>query len=97
MIANIKMYQRKLMLKNRVKELQGALEKAEEKQRTLEEMAYQKDKSPYIEKIAREELDLQLPGEKVFSFIDTATTRDSNVKSENIFQIWWQGILDFFE
>ena len=95
-IADIKMYQKRAMLNSRIENLQHSIANMENKNTTLQESILKVDDTAYTEKIAREELDLQQPGEKVFSFIKTPNTEQPNNQTGNVWQGWLYKIKGWF-
>lgn len=92
-IANIKMYHRKQLLNAKIETLEQKITTTKNKNSDLGEMIQQEHNDAYTEKIAREELDLQQPGEKVFSFITTPKENNGdNARELNIFQTWLNNI-----
>src|SRR3989338_3246065 len=67
--TNIKIYQKRKQLNRQIEELENKIKATEQKNKDLEEGIVASENDTYIEKVAREELDLQKPGEKVFSFV----------------------------
>ena len=69
------------MLKNKIQEL-------EDRKVSLKKGIENSNNQDYIEKVAREELDLQKPGESVVSFIRP----DDNGKNQNQNDDWLAGV-----
>lgn len=67
--ADIKVYKDKRKLDLLVNNLKEKIQAIQNKNNTLEQGIARADDKDYIEKIAREELDLQIQNEKVVSFI----------------------------
>lgn len=99
LIANFKIYQKRKQLISRIENLEEKVQEAKSKNEQLKEFIENSDDSLYTEKIAREELDLQKPGEKVFSFIKTSQdeNKEEGESSKNIIQIWLGIISGWFK
>ena len=67
--ADIKVYKDRKKLNLQIDSLKEKIEAIQKKNNTLEQGIARADDKDYIEKIAREELDLQIEDEKVISFI----------------------------
>lgn len=67
--ADIKVYKDKKKFDSQVNSLKEKIEAMQKKNNVLEQGIARADDKDYIEKIAREELDLQIEDEKVVSFI----------------------------
>jgi len=68
-IADIKIYQKRKGLEAEVAKYEQQIQSLKDKNKNLEEKIVNSDNPDYIEKIAREEQDMQKPGENVVSFI----------------------------
>ena len=92
-IADVKMYQRRKILNTQIESLKNKIQNLQKENTTLTESMLRGDDNEYIEKIAREEFDLQQPGEKVVSFTVSQTQQQQNSEQKNIFSIWlsWLG------
>jgi len=80
-IANTKIYYKKQKYLFQINELKNKIQELEYKKISLNEGIENSNNKAYIEKIAREELDLQQPGENVVSFIkstDNQPQQDNN-------------------
>ena len=69
--ANFRIYQKKQELNYQIKTLQQKVTDIKKQNDNLTQEIANAQNQAYIEKVAREELDLQKPGEKVFSFVQT--------------------------
>ncbi len=88
-VASINMYQKKRELSYQVKSLENKMLQMQQKNQELKQGIAKSDDEQYIEKVAREELDLQKPGEKVFSFIRAEKEASAEVEqSVNFWQAW---------
>ncbi|MDO8529938.1 MAG: septum formation initiator family protein [bacterium] len=86
-IANIKIYKKKQQLTAQVRALENKIEETKIRNEELKEGIEKANDIEYIEKVAREELDLQKPGEKVFSFVKAEEGGKNDKKaSKNMFQ-----------
>ena len=79
--ADISVYRTRKKLNTQIDSLKEKIAEIEEKNNKLKEGITRADDKDYIEKIAREELDLQIQDEKVVSFImpETKQTEETNV------------------
>lgn len=68
-VANTKVYHRKKELQEKLEDLQQKVDDLKNQNSELKEGTARANDDAYVEKVAREELDLQKPGEKVFSFV----------------------------
>src|SRR3989344_4359868 len=92
-IADIKMYEKKEKLNSKIENLKNKIEDIQARNNKLQQGISNVNDQKYIEKVAREELDLQKPGEGVVSFIMPQTQNQENiVKPSNIFQDWMGGL-----
>ncbi len=93
-VSNVKVYKKKQQLNAHVEDLKNKIENIQKQNDGLREGILKTDDPAYIEKVAREELDLQKPGEKVISFIKTENNKSqNNSQQKNIFEYWlsWLG------
>ena len=103
-VANIKMYQKKQAFLAQVTNLKNQIEDIQSRNSQLNKGISQSDDQDYIEKVAREQLDLQKPGEKAVSFVaapdTTVQTSDNNQASVQYWFGWigasWQWIKNNF-
>lgn len=68
-VDSVRLYKKRLALALAVNNLQQKIKDLQDKNNDIKEAMARENDDAYIEKVAREELDLQQPGEKVFSFI----------------------------
>lgn len=88
-VADIKTYKKKKELNAQIENLKNKIAEIQNKNNSLQEGISQADDPQYIEKVAREELDLQKPGEKVVSFIMPENkNQNSNPVPKNFLQVW---------
>ncbi len=93
-IANIRLYHTRQELNSQIKTLQNKVGEIKQQNDRLSQGIQNANDSQYIEKVAREELDLQKPGEKVVSFINPpAVPQQGDVNSKNVLESWlaWVG------
>ena len=103
-VADIKVYRKKQQLVSQVENLKNKMQDLESKNSDLRQGILKAGDEKYIEKVAREELDLQKPGEKVISFIETKNQQPKNeIRQKSNWQIWlgwlsssWQWIKNGF-
>ena len=100
-IANIRIYQKREKLISQIEILKNKIQGTKNKNNDLKENILRANDDQYTEKIAREELDLQKPGEKVFSFIKESNhQQEDNQGNKNFLQDWigdiWQWIKNIF-
>ena len=100
-VADVKVYQRRRELSMQVESLQKKIEELKNKNGGLKEGLAKADDDAYIEKIAREELDLQKPGEKVISFVVGDQLVQDDAMQKNGFTTWmastWNSFVDLFK
>lgn len=97
-VANFRIYQKRESLISRIENLKNKIEDIKNENSNLKESISKADDNEYTEKIAREELDLQKPGEKVFSFVMAQNQELQNNKDQkNIFQVWLGWIRGLFK
>lgn len=93
-VASVRVYKKKQQLNSHVEDLKSQVENMKRQNENLKQGISNANDDKYIEKVAREELDLQKPGEKVISFV-TAEAEAAKSKSEqkSILQVWlgWLG------
>ncbi len=88
-MANVNMYKKRQELNAQVRALQNKIAETKSKNLELQRGISEADNDQYLEKVAREELDMQKPGEKVFSFIKPQTQNTpSNEEQKSIWQKW---------
>ena len=83
--ANFKIYLKKQELIKEVDSYQKQIEDIQNKNKTLEEGIVKTDDKDYIEKIAREELDMQIEGENVVAFV----MPESSINQEENTETFW--------
>ena len=68
-VANVRMYHKRKEFLSQIQNLQNQIKDIQERNDHLHQGILRADDNQYIEKVAREELDLQQPGETAVSFI----------------------------
>lgn len=100
-IADVKVYQKHRELNAQVLGLKQKVQDLKSENAQLKEGMARQDDPAYIEKVAREELDLQLPGEKVFSFVRTSGQQQSDASIQNNVGAWvgnaWHSFIGIFK
>lgn len=91
--ANIGNYRKRNKLISQIKTMEEKISGIKAENDRTEQNIQKVNDDSYVEKVAREELDLQKPGEKVYSFIRTTEREEQNSVKENISQGWlgWIG------
>ena len=95
-VADIKIYQKKQNYLSQVEDLKNKIQELEDKKSSLQQNIESSNNEDYIEKIAREELDLQKPGENVVSFIKPIDNQPKHDENDNILQLWLAGVSNFW-
>ncbi|PJE69516.1 MAG: hypothetical protein COU98_01610 [Candidatus Staskawiczbacteria bacterium CG10_big_fil_rev_8_21_14_0_10_38_10] len=90
---NAKMNYRRNKLLAQINSLEKELQEAQERNALLKEGILKSGQEEYIEKIAREELNLQKEGEKAVAFV-LPEEKQEEKKKENIWnpKTWWEWI-----
>ena len=98
MMANVRIYKKKVELNAQVESLKNKIQETKRKNDNLQEGILRVNDEKYIEKVAREELDLQKPGEKIISFVmsDNKNSQDG-LYHQNILQSWLNWISGWFK
>ena len=92
-IANINIYHKKKEFTAQVVVLQKQIKEIENRNNNLKEGIENNDNQQYIEKVAREELNLQKPGEQAVSFVMPKTDEGKSNQSKSSF---FQFIINWF-
>jgi len=105
-VADFKINRKKAQLDYEVLSLKNQIEQVTKKNNELKQGIDKADSDEYLEKIAREQLDLQKPGEKVVTFVMPEEEKieeknpQQNIFDFKIFTSWltsgWQWILNKF-
>ena len=96
--ASIKIHKKSVELISHVESLKNKIQDIKNKNKDLKQNILKSQGDEYIEKVAREELDLQKPGEKVFSFImPQPKQEENNDKQKNILQIWLGWVVNIWQ
>lgn len=93
-VANVRIYKKKQQLNAQIQSLENKIAETKARNNELKVGIEKSNDEQYIEKVAREELDLQKPGESVFSFVKPEEeNQEEKNKQKNIFQAWlgWIG------
>ena len=100
-VADIKVYRRKQELRAQLSRLEKRVQELKNQNATLQERTARADDSAYIERLAREELDLQKPGEKVVSFVKGVQQPQDDSMQKNGFSAWvgstWDSLINMFK
>lgn len=94
---NIRMFQKRSQLNRQVSDLKTKIENLKASNSDLEEGISKSDDINYIEKVAREELDLQKPGEKVFSFIKAPAQEENSNSEKSKWPTWIGWVVGWFK
>ncbi|MBM3206107.1 MAG: septum formation initiator family protein [Candidatus Staskawiczbacteria bacterium] len=96
--VDINVYYKKNQFNRQVNSLEKKMKDLEEKNEKLREGISNEDNEHYIERVAREEMDLQLPGEKVVSFIDVKEDPKEELPDDDyLISFWLSWIGGFFK
>jgi len=88
-IADIKIYQKRSEYLAQVESLKNQIQNLKDRNNDLKEGILKADEAEYVEKVAREELDLQKKGEKTVSFIMPQQQKsDSSNVNKSMWQAW---------
>ena len=92
-VATIKIHYKKKELAIQINSLKNQIESVKQQNETLQESIVKSDDSEYIEKIAREELDLQKEGEQSVSFIiPEEASANHEIQKKSLGQKWLDSI-----
>jgi len=91
---NFQMLRKKQQLALQIEDYKKQIEELENRNGTLKEEIVNSDNPDYIEKIAREESDMQKPGEKVVSFVEQNPQQKEAQTQENLWSsnFWFSWI-----
>ncbi len=100
-IANVKIYQKRKEFITQVADLQSKIKEIQTRNNNLAQGISKENDSQYIEKVAREQLDLQKQGETAVSFImPQSEVKKVDTQNKNALQGWlgsvWQWIKSRF-
>ena len=100
MVANVRMYQKRQEFVAQVASLETQINDIRQRNDNLKEGIANENNPAYIEKIARQELDLQRPGETTVSFIMPNSLDQKTTPNENVLQGWlgksWEWVKSVF-
>src|SRR3990167_4983607 len=85
--ADVRVYKDRKKFNLQIDNLKEKTQALQKKNNTLEQGIARADDKDYIEKIAREELDLQIPDEKVIAFIMPKEQQEEINASSNILNL----------
>jgi|GEM_PF-728795 len=103
--VNFQMFKKKQQLALQIEDYKKQIEELESRGKILKEEIINSDNPDYIEKIAREESDMQKPGEKVVSFVEQNPQQkevqtQEDLWNSNFWFSWigqsWNWLLDKF-
>lgn len=80
--ANISNYRKRNLLISQINALEEKIEGIKKENEKIAQNIQKVNDDKYVEKVAREELDLQKPGEKVYSFIRTAEQQNNEEQAK---------------
>ena len=89
--SNWKTHQQRRELSLRIESLKAEIGVMEKKKQELETSSLQLGEEEYLEKVAREQLNLQKPGEEVVTILSPEEEKEEEPKEEKSF---WQKILE---
>jgi cell division protein DivIC len=95
-VADVKIYQKRKGLQAEVAKYEQQIKEIKEKNKELEERISNSDNPDYIEKVAREEQDMQKPGENVVSFV-MPEEKPQNEKSETTANDWFDKLANLIK
>lgn len=96
-IADARVYRKKQQLNLQIESLKNKIQDLEDKNNNFKQGISNADSNQYMEKVAREELDLQKPGEKVVSFVVTQKEPSQNSNEQkNFLQVWLANVNNFW-
>jgi len=87
--ADVNVYYKKRALNRQVADLENKIKEMERENEELEQGIAESDNEAYIEKIAREDLNLKKPGEKVVSFIMPQESEKQEAEHQKTFLQEW--------
>ena len=92
-VANIKIFKKRQEFLAQISDLKNQAQELKNKNTDFEQGIASTDDPMYIERVAREELDLQKPGEKAVSFImPPAEPQKTDGASQSSLQSWFASI-----
>ena len=97
--ANLKLYSKKKELAYQINNYSAQIQKIQDSNKKLQEEIANSGDKDYIEKIAREEANMQKPGEKAVSFIMPEEKQTSEQQSQSFWSLnfWTAGLSKFWQ
>ncbi len=93
--SNLKMNQKRTALNSRVRSLEQEIEALKDRNKQLKAQISRVSDQEYLEKEARERLNLKKPGEKVVTIVVQNKNKKDKKNLETInLQSWWQKLLE---
>ena len=96
-VADVKIYQKKQKLTQQIENLKNKIEDIKNQNKRLQEGIEQTNDESYIEKVAREDLGLQKPGERVISFVEAEKQPQEAATQKNVLQVWLGSFIGWFK
>lgn len=95
--VNWQVWQKQKQANQTLRNLKAQADQLRKEKEDLEKKLQEVDETSYLEKIAREKLNLKKPGEKVVAFVQTPVVSSREEKpSLGWWQKWWQTIKTWF-
>ena len=89
--TNVKINRKRAELLSRIESLTAEIQIAEQKNQELKSKISQSESSDYLEKVAREQLNMKKPGEEIV-VITKEETQGSSEKEKSFWQKFWEKI-----
>ncbi len=90
-VSNVRIYYKRQKLISQIESLKNKIEDIKNKNSELKKGILEMNDVEYLEKVAREELSLQKPGEKAFSFIKEQNQSAKDGQGKKSFWQSWVG------
>ncbi|MDO8558721.1 MAG: septum formation initiator family protein [bacterium] len=87
--SNFRISQRRAILNSQIEQLKAEIKAAEEKNRQLQVQAYESSQEEFLEKEAREKLNLKKPGEEVVAVLPSEEDKTEEPQKQS----FWDKIL----
>jgi len=91
-VTNLKIYQRRSILNARIAELKKEVEILEDRNKNLKENIDYVESEDYLERVAREQLNMKKPGEEVVVIQKEEGKEEKNQEDKN----WWEKLKGIF-